>query len=628
MNAGMKLATIWACWITVAMAGSLLAGDDPPSGDPPSDPASGLLLFPPLRRPLDTPPPTEPAAPRQSDTLLQTPTSPPLGFAGPSGVLPREEQQSDHFVPMEDRWRIGFPEWDRYGKGHPPLDDYPYVEGTWWDPFNQNVLKGDYPIIGQHTFLEITGVLDTLVEGRDLPTPAHNFDSYNRPFEYEFFGRPSQFFATQNVALTVDLFHGDAGFKPVDWRVLIMPVFNFNYLDVNEVGIVSPNVTAGTSRARTFTALEEYFVETKISDTSPYYDFVSVRVGSQPFTSDFRGFIFSDVNRGVRLFGTRLSDRDEFNVVYFRQAEKDTNSELNTFNDRGQDVFIANYYREDFLFPGYTAEASIHFNHDQASFHFDKNGFLVRPDPAGVAMPHEVNVVYLGLAGDGHIGPINVSDAFYWALGHDTLNPIAGTPQDINAQMAAIELSKDRDWVRFRTSFFFASGDENLNNRHATGFDAILDNPNFAGGGFSFWQREAIGLFGVNLVNRNSLLPDLRSSKLEGQSNFVNPGLLLANVGIDFELTPKLKMINNLNFLWFDKTQVLEQFVYQGDIHHFIGVDPSMGFEYRPLLSNNAIVTFGVSALLPGRGFRDIYDTITNDVNPLFAGFVEMNLKF
>src|SRR4029077_17296102 len=151
-----------------------------------------------------------------------------------------------------------------------------------------------------------------------------------------------------------------------------------------------------------------------------------------------------------------------------------------------------------------------------------------------------------------------VNHAFYWALGHDSLNPIANTPQQISAQMAALELSYDRDWIRFRTSFFWASGDDNPRNGHATGFDAIFDNPNFAGGEFSYWQRQSVRLFGVNLVNRESLLPDLKASKIQGQSNFVNPGLYLANLGVDFEVTPKLRLVTNANFLWFERTQTLE----------------------------------------------------------------------
>src|SRR5260370_27161911 len=102
-------------------------------------------------------------------------------------------------------------------------------------------------------------------------------------------------------------------------------------------------------------------------------------------------------------------------------------------------------------------------------------------------------------------------------------------------------------------SLFWSSCDSNPNIKHATGFDSIFDPPNFAGGDFSYWQRQAIKLLGVNLTNRESLVPDLRSSKTEGQSNFVNPWLWLANVGIDFELTPKLRLINNCYFLWFDE---------------------------------------------------------------------------
>ena len=42
--------------------------------------------------------------------------------------------------------------------------------------------------------------------------------------------------------------------------------------------------------------------------------------------------------------------------------------------------------------------------------------------------------------------------------------------------MAAVELSYDRDWARFRVSGMYQSGDGNANNGHATGFDGILDN--------------------------------------------------------------------------------------------------------------------------------------------------------
>ena len=80
----------------------------------------------------------------------------------------------------------------------------------------------------------------------------------------------------------------------------------------------------GTIRGRTYITLQEWFAEVKLFDIGPEYDFVSARFGSQPFTSDFRGFIFSDVHRGVRLFGSTEGNRNQFNLAYFRQLEKET----------------------------------------------------------------------------------------------------------------------------------------------------------------------------------------------------------------------------------------------------------------------------------------------------------------
>jgi hypothetical protein len=239
-----------------------------------------------------------------------------------------------------------------------------------------------------------------------------------------------------------------------------------------------------------------------------------------------------------------------------------------------------------------------------------------------------VNAGYFGWAGDGHWGRYNLTHQFYWAFGADSMNPLANRPQTINAQMAAIEASYDRDWVRFRLSFFWASGDGNINNSHATGFDTILDAPNFAGGPFSFWNRQQIPLQGVNLVQRLSLVPDLRSSKIQGQANFVNPGLILPTFAMDFELTPKLKLINNYNLLWFDKTSALQQFLFQGNIDRFIGADLGWGCEYRPLLTENVVFLGGVQMLIPGQGFRDIYNDFNNRLGSLVAGFMNVIVAF
>ncbi len=73
---------------------------------------------------------------------------------------------------------------------------------------------------------------------------------------------------------------------------------------------------------------------------------------------------------------------------------------------------------------------------------------------------------------------------------------------------------------------------------------------------------------------------------------------------MDFDVTPRARLISNVNFLWFDETEVLEQFVFQDSIHSFIGTDLSLGLEYRPWLNNNVIIVAGVSGLLPATASR------------------------
>jgi hypothetical protein len=577
-------------------------------------------------------PPTETILPnlfRPAGSFFRTKVEPPIGYTGPSSVIPSEGQTTDDFVPVEDRWRIGFPQWDRYDHGHPLVDDYPYLPGSKFDPFNQNVFKGDYPIIGQSTFLDLSGLANMNFEPRSLPTPASGgFESTARPDSFNFFGRNSSFITLDYFSLSADLFHGDAAFKPVDWRIKVTPTLGVSNFSFSERGVVSPNVVQGTQRVRNFWALQEAFAEVKLADTSPDYDFTSVRAGNQPFISDFRGFLFSDTNRAVRFFGTRNANRDQWNIAYFRQWEKDTNTALNTFNDRKQTLLFLNYYRQDFIVPGYTSQVSFTYNNDPRSLKYDKNRFLVRPDPVGNFQQHSVNVGYFGWAGDGHWGRYNLTHQFYWAVGRDSMNPIANQAQTISAQMAAVELSYDRDWIRFKGSFFYSSGDKNPNNSHATGFDTILDQPNFAGGPFSFWNRQQIPLFGVNLVQRLSLVPDLRASKIQSQANFVNPGILIPTLGFDLDLTPKVKVFNNMNVLIFDTTAPLSTLTFDGNIAKMIGVDLSTGIEYKPLLSENVVCLFGVSTLIPGQGLRDLYDNFGSRVPALVAGFATVNLAF
>ena len=507
------------------------------------------------------------------------------------------------FEPIESRWKIQPPPYKLNDTGH------------WYDPYHQNLLKGDFPIYGEDVFLKLTGIDQIDLEGRSAPTPSGA--SARRPGEFSFFGKDDAIIFDEKFATRLEVQKGATSFKPFEWQVSLEGVGDVNLLKVFENGAVDPDVRDATSRTTTHFALQEGFVEVHLKNLSTNYDFVSMKAGRQPFNSDFRGLIFSDVNQGFRLFGSANGNRYQYNLIYFNQAEKDTNSGLNTFDLRHQQVVIANVYIQDFLALGYQTQFSVHYDDDAGrnqGFTFDNQGFLVRPDPVGIAKPHDVRVFYLGWTSEGHLGWLNVSHAFYEALGHDTGNPIAGRSVDINGQLAFVELSVDRDWMRYQTSMFYTSGDGDPRDGTAHGFDSILDNPRILGGDFSYWNRQSIRIAdrgGVALMQRNSIIPDLRSSKIQGQANFVNPGILMLNLGASAELTQTLRVVGNATYLRFMETKPLEILLKQPNIRSDIGVDLSLGVEYRPLLINNIILRGFAGVLEPVGGFKDIFQSQT-----------------
>lgn len=580
--------------VSTTPAGKLGKGPSGIPGAPPQDGDGSATLasgrYPGLRRPIE----------QNLEQMLLGPPLPP---------------DNKVFSQRPDRWDADMPDWNRYGR----KGEFPYTQSHWYDPFNINRLKGDKPIFGQQWFFDLTAQSITNTDVRRLPVPSGI--SEEQPGNPQFFGRGEQAFVAQNFRFTFDLFQGDAAFRPVDWRFRITPQVNLNFLQTRERGLVNIDVRDGTNRFDTHTGLQEAFVEAKLHDLSPNFDFVSVRAGIQQFTSDFRGFLFSEEQPGIRLFGNLRSNRINYNLAYFYFLEKNTNSGLNTFNQRHQQVYVANIYIQDSLFKGYTTQFSFHYNRDDPSLHYNDNGFLVRPAPIGDVvnagiLTHGIHAYYAGWTSNGHIGRLNVSHAFYQAFGHDSFNPIAGRRVVIDARMGAIELSVDKDWARLRTSFFYSSGDPNASvgasrrDGKARGFDTIVDDTHFAGGAFSFFDSEGILLTstGVQLVNPGSLLPSLRSDKVEGQANFVNPGLYLFNVGADFNVTPKLRTFVNANYLRFDRTEPLEILLFQGGIPHSIGEDFGLGAEYRPPLTENIVLVTGASTLIPGQGLEEIYN--------------------
>lgn len=538
----------------------------------------------------------------------------PVTQDNPGAVrAPPPEAFAQEDFPIPDRWRL--------------IETLGVVKERWWDPYNQNTYKGDrpinrekvpwLPIKGDDWFFVVNAVSDTVIEPRTFPIPV-GIQTTEDPDRLDVFGDGFSPVLSQTFIVGAALIKGSTAFKPpsVEYRVTF--AYNVNYVDVPERRVLLVEPSEDSDRLDHFLGVQEAFIDYHFTQfDNDRFDFISIRGGIQPFQSDFRGFLFNDQQLGVRLFGSRDNNRFQFNLGAFWRLEKDTNSGLNSVVQRPRDdfVFVANAYRQDFLIPALTSQITVVYNRNREAndIEIDDNGFPVRPALLGNLRGRDYDVVYLGYNADGRIGRINVTASAYWALGEDRDSIFTDRPARINAQFGAVELSYDRDWMRFRLSAAFASGDSDPFDDTETGFDAIFENPVFAGADTSYWIRQTIPFAGggraVSVSGRNGILNSLRSSKEQGQSNFNNPGLVLVGAGADFDLTPAFRLSVNANRLWFEDTTTLEVLRNEGSIPREIGWDLSAAAIWRPKATQNIVFRLSAATLLSGDGFNDLFDS-------------------
>lgn len=522
---------------------------------------------------------------------------------------PPEAFPIDQF-PIPDRWRL--------------IQSLGLVKERWFDPYNQNTYKGDrpinrakvpwLPIKANDWFFVASAVSDTVVEARTFPIPV-GVQTTERPGNLDIFGKDRSEVYSQTFIVGAALIKGLTAFKPPDIEYRVALALNVNYVNVPEKRVLFVQPSKPSHRLDHFLGLQELFVDYHVRNTSDRYDFESIRVGIQPFQSDFRGFLFNDQQLGIRYFGSRDNNRWQFNLGAFWRLEKDTNSGLNSVVQRPRNdwVFIGNLYRQDLLIPGLTSQitAVYNMNRERNQVEVDDNGFPVRPALLGNLRGRNYDVVYLGHNADGRIGRVNLTASIYGAFGTDSQNFFTGKKSEIRAGFAAAEASYDLNWMRFRLSGLYASGDKDPFDNKETGFDAIFENPVFAGADTSYWIRQTIPFAGggraISVNGRNGVLNSLRSSKEQGQSNFNNPGTVLLGAGADFDLTPTMRLSTNANYLWFENTSNLKVLRAERSIPREIGCDLSAAAIWRPKATQNIVVRFSAATLVPGRGFKDLF---------------------
>lgn len=549
-------------------------------------------------------------------------------------------------IPIPDRWRL--------------IETLGLVKESWFDPYGQNTYKGDRPICipseeeqerrrlareeaeakgeeppygsapcrtpkllglkGLDWFLQLNFISDTVYEPRTFPIPV-GVQTTADPDRLDVFGNELSSVYSQTFIVGAALTKGSTAFKPPDVEYRVALAFNLNYVDVPERRVLFVEPSKPTHRFDHFVGVQEAFVDYHIRNTSTRYDFDSIRVGIQPFQTDFRGFLFNDQQLGIRLFGNRDNNRFQYNLAAFWRLEKDTNSGLNAVLQSPRDdiLFVANVYRQDFLIPALTSQVIVAYNMNREAddIQIDDNGFPVRPALLGTLRGRDYDVVYLGYNADGRVGRINLTASAYAALGEDRNSFFTDREAEIRAFFGAAEVSYDRDWMRFRLSAAYGSGDGDPYDDKETGFDAVFENPIFAGADTSYWIRQTIPFAGggraVSLNGRNGILNSLRSSKEQGQSNFNNPGLILAGAGADLDVSPEVRLSLNANHLWFENTATMQALRNEGSIPKAIGWDLSAAAVWRPKATQNIVGRLSAAALVSGDGFRDLFDNLGND---------------
>lgn len=472
--------------------------------------------------------------------------------------------QPPDLEPDPDRWRLLLPQ----GVGVQPRTPLS-------DPYNPNVLKGDYPIYGDKLFFVATGILDTLVDFR------RNLDFFqtgrirNIPFhEHNTVGQITGI-------LALEIFHGDTVFTPKDWAVRVTPIVRWRCGDKNAI-----DQGCGED-ARLF----ETFGEAKLFEIGQTFDATSARLGLQAFNSDFFGLIYFDVQPGARIFSEIARNQFKVNVAAFDRLNKEKLSTLNEFKRREHQVVAANLQWDDFLLPGFNLLPS----------------FVVNIDDNGKVVGGELNAYYVGITTTGRLGRFNVNSAVYYVFGDTAENTPNRRSQPISAGMVFVQAAYPIQFMTPRLAVAYATGDRDANDNDANGFDSVFDNVNFGGGQFSYLFGEKIQLGATTLLRGNSIFPSLRGANATSQ--FVNPGVFAVNPGIEAALTPKTLFEANVNYVRFDDTSSLDGATRRRDISHELGYELNAGLTYRPFLNEQAIVFAGGGIFFPGQAIKDAFGT-------------------
>jgi hypothetical protein len=467
------------------------------------------------------------------------------------------------------------------------LDGVPQYGYHLWDTYNQNVIKGDFPLT-EKWFTE-TDVFRNFVfkERRNLDftkvLPENKFFSHNN-------------FEDENTIFGTEIRHNDDRFFPANFRFHIDGAVDWK-----------SDINVFDRRSEGHAQIFDAFSDVQLHNFgSVNFNQMFLRGGIQNFKSDFHGLIFNDVGLGGRIFGNSLSNRLRYDFVVLKLFQKDAVSGLIDFSKASQHtVMISRFTWEDFLVKGWNSEWSVHWNHDPRKINGSDANQL------------NLDTYYVGTTLNGNLGRFIFNPAIYGVFGTaDHLIDGEKVQHDVRAWTSVLDLEYPIDFWKLRVGYVYESGENgNSHSKTDTGFDAISDAVTLFGGPISYWVGEDIKYGKGDFVRANSFDPSLRGTN--NQANYINPGLQLINTGFDATVTPRVALSFNLNWLYFNNIGTYATNNIVGGVattttinHRNAGIEENVFIRWKPFLrqiNDFVIIDTGFSVLQPLAGIKDAF---------------------
>jgi AMIN domain len=467
------------------------------------------------------------------------------------------------------------------------LEGVPQYGYNLLDTYNQNRIKGDFPLEGK--WFGEADIFQTYVlkERRNLDytnaLPGEKFVSHNN-------------FQDENGIFGFEIRHNDDRFFPSDFRIHIDGSADWKS-DINAFN------TTAQGHAQVFDAFSDIQLH---NFGNVNFNQVFLRGGIQAFKSDFHGLIFNDSGLGGRIFGNALSNRVRYDFVMLKLFQRDAVSGFFDFSKPSQHtVLISRFTWEDFLVTGWNSEWSVHWNHDPRKINQSDSNQL------------NLDTYYIGTTLNGNLGRFIFNPAIYGVFGTaDHLVDGDRVQHDVRAWTGVLDLEYPMDEWKFRVGYVYESGERGgSNSRTDTAFDAISDAVTLFGGPFSYWVGEDIKYSKGDFTRANSFDPSLRGTN--NQSNYVNPGLQLVNGGFDTTITPRVAVSFNVNWLYFNNIGTYNTNNIVNGVpttttinHHNAGIEENIFIRWKPFLRQRNdffIVDTGFSVLQPLAGIKDAF---------------------